>query len=152
MKALLKTAWAFQKQQGEKMWKTMRLLQVTQVYKRISFPTLSPATKFQQELSVKESFELDDCLNNGTLYEMDSEIKEEVPVHEEFILCCGVETQVLKCGPWTNLFNEPRANRPKLLIFIITDVTAPVLYIPPLFLLLKLCHDQSANQRAYYRI
>ncbi|XP_027955268.1 lipid droplet-associated hydrolase isoform X2 [Eumetopias jubatus] len=51
---------------------------------------------------------------------MDSEIKEEVPVHEEFILCCGVETQVLKCGPWTNLFNEPRANRPKLLIFIIT--------------------------------
>jgi len=51
---------------------------------------------------------------------MDSEIKEEVPVHEEFILCCGVETQVLKCGPWTNLFSEPRANRPKLLIFIIT--------------------------------
>lgn len=51
---------------------------------------------------------------------MDSEIKEEVPVHEEFILCCGVETQVLKCGPWTNLFNEPRANKPKLLIFIIT--------------------------------
>ncbi|XP_078301065.1 lipid droplet-associated hydrolase isoform X4 [Panthera onca] len=52
--------------------------------------------------------------------EMDSSIKEEVPVHEEFILCCGVETQVLKCGPWTNLFNEQRANRPKLLIFIIT--------------------------------
>ncbi|XP_046924098.1 lipid droplet-associated hydrolase [Lynx rufus] len=51
---------------------------------------------------------------------MDSSIKEEVPVHEEFILCCGVETQVLKCGPWTNLFNEQRANRPKLLIFIIT--------------------------------
>ncbi|XP_047601598.1 lipid droplet-associated hydrolase isoform X2 [Lutra lutra] len=51
---------------------------------------------------------------------MDSEIKEEVPVHEEFILCCGVETQVLKCGPWTDLFNEPRANKPKLLIFIIT--------------------------------
>ncbi|XP_058538623.1 lipid droplet-associated hydrolase isoform X2 [Neofelis nebulosa] len=55
---------------------------------------------------------------------MDSSIKEEVPVHEEFILCCGVETQVLKCGPWTNLFNEQRANRPKLLIFIITDSNA----------------------------
>ncbi|XP_024408266.1 lipid droplet-associated hydrolase isoform X1 [Desmodus rotundus] len=51
---------------------------------------------------------------------MDSEIKEEIPVHEEFILCCGVETQVLKCGPWTDLFNDPSANRPKLLIFIIT--------------------------------
>ena len=51
---------------------------------------------------------------------MDSEIKEEIPVHEEFILCCGVETQVLNCGPWTDLFNDPSANRPKLLIFIIT--------------------------------
>lgn len=51
---------------------------------------------------------------------MDSEIKEEIPVHEEFILCCGVETQVLKCGPWTDLFNDQTANRPKLLIFIIT--------------------------------
>lgn len=51
---------------------------------------------------------------------MDSEIKEEIPVHEEFILCCGVETQVLKCGPWTDLLNDQSANRPKLLIFIIT--------------------------------
>uniref|UniRef100_A0A9L0S597 Lipid droplet-associated hydrolase n=1 Tax=Equus caballus TaxID=9796 RepID=A0A9L0S597_HORSE len=51
---------------------------------------------------------------------MDSEIKEEIPVHEEFILCCGVETQVLKCGPWTDLFNDQSANRPKLLIFVIT--------------------------------
>ncbi|XP_059516442.1 lipid droplet-associated hydrolase isoform X4 [Myotis daubentonii] len=50
---------------------------------------------------------------------MNSEIKEEIPVHEEFTLCCGVETQVLKCGPWTNLFNDQSANRPKLLIFII---------------------------------
>lgn len=51
--------------------------------------------------------------------EMDSEIKEEIPVHEEFILCCGVETQVLKCGPWTDLINNQRGTRPKLLIFII---------------------------------
>uniref|UniRef100_A0A9L0JP26 Lipid droplet-associated hydrolase n=1 Tax=Equus asinus TaxID=9793 RepID=A0A9L0JP26_EQUAS len=55
---------------------------------------------------------------------MDSEIKEEIPVHEEFILCCGVETQVLKCGPWTDLFNDQSANRPKLLIFVITDPNA----------------------------
>ncbi|XP_058407714.1 lipid droplet-associated hydrolase isoform X5 [Diceros bicornis minor] len=52
--------------------------------------------------------------------EMDSEIKEEIPVCEEFILCCGAETQVLKCGPWTDLFNDQSANKPKLLIFIIT--------------------------------
>lgn len=51
---------------------------------------------------------------------MDSDIKEEIPVHEEFILCCGVETQVLKCGLWTDLINDQSANRPKLLIFIIT--------------------------------
>uniref|UniRef100_A0AC11C3T6 Lipid droplet associated hydrolase n=2 Tax=Ovis aries TaxID=9940 RepID=A0AC11C3T6_SHEEP len=51
--------------------------------------------------------------------EMDSEIKEEIPVHEEFILCCGVETQVLKCGPWTDLINNQSGTRPKLLIFII---------------------------------
>lgn len=52
--------------------------------------------------------------------EMDSEVKEEIPVHEEFILCCGVETQVFKFGPWTDLLNDQSANRPKLLIFIIT--------------------------------
>ncbi|XP_037384353.1 lipid droplet-associated hydrolase isoform X2 [Talpa occidentalis] len=51
---------------------------------------------------------------------MDSEVKEEIPLHEEFILCCGVETQVLKCGPWTDLINDQSATRPKLLIFIIT--------------------------------
>uniref|UniRef100_A0A4X1U0X7 Uncharacterized protein n=1 Tax=Sus scrofa TaxID=9823 RepID=A0A4X1U0X7_PIG len=50
---------------------------------------------------------------------MDSDIKEEIPVHEEFILCCGVETQVLKCGPWTDLINDQSANRPKLLILLL---------------------------------
>uniref|UniRef100_A0A8C6QJK1 Lipid droplet-associated hydrolase n=1 Tax=Nannospalax galili TaxID=1026970 RepID=A0A8C6QJK1_NANGA len=50
---------------------------------------------------------------------MDSEIQEEIPVHEEFIMCGGVETQVVKCGPWTNLLDEPSVSRPKLLVFII---------------------------------
>ncbi|XP_006835313.1 PREDICTED: UPF0554 protein C2orf43 homolog isoform X2 [Chrysochloris asiatica] len=52
---------------------------------------------------------------------MDSENKEEIPVHEEFLLCCGIETKVLKCGPWTDLFNDQGAYRPKVLILIITD-------------------------------
>ncbi|XP_006835314.1 PREDICTED: UPF0554 protein C2orf43 homolog isoform X3 [Chrysochloris asiatica] len=51
---------------------------------------------------------------------MDSENKEEIPVHEEFLLCCGIETKVLKCGPWTDLFNDQGAYRPKVLILIIT--------------------------------
>ncbi|XP_064151142.1 lipid droplet-associated hydrolase isoform X1 [Loxodonta africana] len=51
---------------------------------------------------------------------MDSKIKEEIPVHEEFVLCGGIETQVLKCGPWTDLFSDQGATRPKVLIFIIT--------------------------------
>ncbi|XP_062934781.1 lipid droplet-associated hydrolase [Cynocephalus volans] len=62
---------------------------------------------------------------------MDSEIKEEIPVHEEFILCGGVETQVLKCGPWTDLFNDQSVNRPKLLIFIIPgNPGMSVFYVP----------------------
>ncbi|KAM4867993.1 lipid droplet-associated hydrolase isoform 1-T3 [Thomomys bottae] len=50
---------------------------------------------------------------------MDSETKEEIPLFEEFVLCGGVETQVLKCGPWTDLCNEQSIDRPKLLIVII---------------------------------
>uniref|UniRef100_A0A2R8MDQ7 Lipid droplet associated hydrolase n=1 Tax=Callithrix jacchus TaxID=9483 RepID=A0A2R8MDQ7_CALJA len=50
---------------------------------------------------------------------MDSELKEEIPVHEEFVLCSGAETQVLKCGPWTDFFYDQSVKRPKLLIFII---------------------------------
>ncbi|EGW08216.1 UPF0554 protein C2orf43-like [Cricetulus griseus] len=50
---------------------------------------------------------------------MDSKVQEEIPVHEEFFLCGGVETQIIKCGPWTNLFDEQSATKPKLLIFII---------------------------------
>uniref|UniRef100_A0A2R8PKU5 Lipid droplet-associated hydrolase n=1 Tax=Callithrix jacchus TaxID=9483 RepID=A0A2R8PKU5_CALJA len=55
---------------------------------------------------------------------MDSELKEEIPVHEEFVLCSGAETQVLKCGPWTDFFYDQSVKRPKLLIFIIPDSNA----------------------------
>ncbi|KAL2773646.1 lipid droplet-associated hydrolase isoform a [Daubentonia madagascariensis] len=62
---------------------------------------------------------------------MDSELKEDIPVHEEFILCGGVETQVLKCGPWTDLFNDQSVNRPKLLIFILPGNPGfPTFYVP----------------------
>ncbi|XP_012659179.1 lipid droplet-associated hydrolase isoform X2 [Otolemur garnettii] len=55
---------------------------------------------------------------------MDSKLKEDVPVQDEFVLCGGVETQVLKCGPWTDFFNDQSVSRPKLLIFIIPDANA----------------------------
>ncbi|XP_004839126.2 lipid droplet-associated hydrolase isoform X2 [Heterocephalus glaber] len=55
---------------------------------------------------------------------MDSKIEEEIIVHEEFLQCGGVETQVVKCGPWTDLVNDQNVNRPKMLIFIITDPNA----------------------------
>ncbi|XP_069350444.1 lipid droplet-associated hydrolase [Eulemur rufifrons] len=62
---------------------------------------------------------------------MDSQLKEDIPVHEEFILCGGSETQVLKCGPWTNLFDDQSANRPKLLIFILPGNPGfPTFYVP----------------------
>ncbi|XP_024901436.1 lipid droplet-associated hydrolase isoform X4 [Pteropus alecto] len=62
---------------------------------------------------------------------MDSEIKEEIPVHDEYVLCGGAETCVLKCGPWTDLFNDQSASRPKLLIFIIPgNPGLPAFYVP----------------------
>lgn len=62
---------------------------------------------------------------------MDSEVQEQIPVREESFLCGGVETQVIKCGPWTNLFDEQGVNRPKVLIFVIPGNPgfAPV-YVP----------------------
>lgn len=51
--------------------------------------------------------------------EMDSNTEEDIPVREEFLLCGGVETQVIKCGPWTDLINDPNGSRPKLLICVI---------------------------------
>ncbi|KAM5292809.1 lipid droplet-associated hydrolase isoform 2-T2 [Ctenodactylus gundi] len=50
---------------------------------------------------------------------MDSEIKEEILVREEFFHCGGVETQVLKCEPSPDLFSDANVSRPKLLIFVI---------------------------------
>ncbi|XP_076798250.1 lipid droplet-associated hydrolase isoform X2 [Arvicanthis niloticus] len=50
---------------------------------------------------------------------MASEVDERIPVHEEFFLCGGVETQIIKCGPWTNLFDKEGVSKPKQLIFII---------------------------------
>ncbi|XP_028635231.1 lipid droplet-associated hydrolase [Grammomys surdaster] len=50
---------------------------------------------------------------------MASEVDERIPVHEEFFLCGGVETRIIKCGPWTNLFDKQGVNKPKQLIFII---------------------------------
>ncbi|XP_004696115.1 lipid droplet-associated hydrolase [Echinops telfairi] len=50
---------------------------------------------------------------------MDSEIKEEVPVQEKVVLSGGVETLLLQCGPWTDLFSDQGASRPKVLILII---------------------------------
>ncbi|KAM6179459.1 lipid droplet-associated hydrolase [Erethizon dorsatum] len=62
---------------------------------------------------------------------MDSKIEEEIPVHKEFLLCGGVETQVVKCGPWTDLINDQNVNRPKTLIFIIPGNPGfPVFYVP----------------------
>lgn len=50
---------------------------------------------------------------------MASEVEDGVPVHEEFFLCGGVETQIIKCGPWTNLFDKQGVSKPKHLIFVI---------------------------------
>ncbi|KFO36005.1 lipid droplet-associated hydrolase isoform X2 [Fukomys damarensis] len=62
---------------------------------------------------------------------MDSKLEEEILVHEEFLLCGGAETQVVKCGPWTDLFNDQSVHRPKMLIFIITGNPGfSVFYVP----------------------
>lgn len=50
---------------------------------------------------------------------MAPEGEEQIPVHEEFFLCGGVETQIIKCGPWTNLFDKEGVGKPKHLIFVI---------------------------------
>ncbi|XP_060221595.1 lipid droplet-associated hydrolase isoform X1 [Meriones unguiculatus] len=50
---------------------------------------------------------------------MDSEVEDQISVREESFVCGGVETQVVKCGPWSNLFDEQGISKPKLLIFII---------------------------------
>ncbi|XP_064304192.1 lipid droplet-associated hydrolase isoform X2 [Phalacrocorax carbo] len=47
--------------------------------------------------------------------------EEPVPLHEEFIYCCGAATHVLKCGPWKDLSKDESKNLPRLLFMIIPD-------------------------------
>ncbi|XP_072505395.1 lipid droplet-associated hydrolase isoform X2 [Notamacropus eugenii] len=49
--------------------------------------------------------------------EMDVTTNEDVPLHDEFVVCGGVVTHVLKCGPWADLFNTK--DNPKLLVLVI---------------------------------
>ncbi|XP_027732827.1 lipid droplet-associated hydrolase-like [Vombatus ursinus] len=49
---------------------------------------------------------------------MDVTANEDVPVHDEFVVCGGVVTHVLKCGPWSDLFDTK--DSPKLLVLVIT--------------------------------
>uniref|UniRef100_A0A663MND7 Lipid droplet-associated hydrolase n=1 Tax=Athene cunicularia TaxID=194338 RepID=A0A663MND7_ATHCN len=50
---------------------------------------------------------------------MRSVSEEPVPLHEEFIYCCGAATHVLKCGPWKDLSKDESKNLPRLLFMII---------------------------------
>ncbi|XP_041336906.1 lipid droplet-associated hydrolase isoform X1 [Pyrgilauda ruficollis] len=50
---------------------------------------------------------------------MRSGSEEPVPLHEEFIYCCGAATHVLKCGPWKDLSKDESKNLPRLLFMII---------------------------------
>ncbi|XP_030303788.1 lipid droplet-associated hydrolase isoform X3 [Calypte anna] len=52
---------------------------------------------------------------------MKSSSEEQVPLHEEFIYCCGAATHVLKCGPWKDLSKDETKNLPRLLFMIIPD-------------------------------
>ncbi|XP_053565614.1 lipid droplet-associated hydrolase [Bombina bombina] len=44
---------------------------------------------------------------------------DHIPVHEEYVYCCGAVTKVLKFGPWTDLHETKGANSPKLLFLVI---------------------------------
>ncbi|XP_054848722.1 lipid droplet-associated hydrolase [Eublepharis macularius] len=44
-------------------------------------------------------------------------LEEQIPVHEDFTSICGAATQVLKCGPWKNLWEKDHV--PKLLLLVI---------------------------------
>ncbi|XP_015265563.1 PREDICTED: lipid droplet-associated hydrolase [Gekko japonicus] len=44
-------------------------------------------------------------------------LEEEIPVHEEFTSICGAATQIIKCGPWKNLFEKESV--PRLLFLVI---------------------------------
>ncbi|XP_034288079.1 lipid droplet-associated hydrolase isoform X1 [Pantherophis guttatus] len=54
---------------------------------------------------------------NGEAASMNSDSKEQDLIHEEFTYISGVPTQILKCGPWEDLWNDKSA--PRLLFLII---------------------------------
>ncbi|XP_043844883.1 lipid droplet-associated hydrolase isoform X2 [Dromiciops gliroides] len=51
---------------------------------------------------------------------MDVQANEDVPLHDEFLVCGEVVTHVLKCGPWSDLFNTEDHSSPKLLVLVVT--------------------------------
>ncbi|XP_074050963.1 lipid droplet-associated hydrolase [Macrotis lagotis] len=46
-------------------------------------------------------------------------MKDDVPLHNEFLVCGGIVTHVVKCGPWSDLFNIKDHNSPQLLFLIV---------------------------------
>ncbi|XP_068959084.1 lipid droplet-associated hydrolase [Petaurus breviceps papuanus] len=59
---------------------------------------------------------------------MDVTANEDVPIHHEFLVCAGVVTHVVKCGPWTDLFSTK--DSPKLLVLLIPgNPGIPVFYL-----------------------
>ncbi|XP_070588906.1 lipid droplet-associated hydrolase isoform X2 [Erythrolamprus reginae] len=54
---------------------------------------------------------------NGEATSMNSDSEEHDLIHEEFTYISGALTQILKCGPWEDLWNDKSA--PKLLFLVI---------------------------------
>ncbi|XP_060642999.2 lipid droplet-associated hydrolase isoform X1 [Anolis sagrei] len=57
---------------------------------------------------------------------MKEDSNEHIPVHEEFTYVCGAATQVLKCGPWKDLFQNESS--PKLLFLVLPGNPGLVYY------------------------
>ncbi|XP_058035519.1 lipid droplet-associated hydrolase isoform X1 [Ahaetulla prasina] len=54
---------------------------------------------------------------NGEATSMNSDSKEQDLIHEEFTYISGALTQILKCGPWEDLWNDKSA--PRVLFLVI---------------------------------
>uniref|UniRef100_A0A2D4LC60 Lipid droplet-associated serine hydrolase n=1 Tax=Micrurus spixii TaxID=129469 RepID=A0A2D4LC60_9SAUR len=54
---------------------------------------------------------------NGEAASMNSDSKEQDLIREEFTCISGALTQILKCGPWEDLWNDKSA--PRLLFLVI---------------------------------
>ncbi|XP_026531334.1 lipid droplet-associated hydrolase isoform X3 [Notechis scutatus] len=57
---------------------------------------------------------------NGEAASMNSDSKEQDLIHEEFTYISGALTQILKCGPWEDLWNDKSA--PRLLFLVIPEM------------------------------